>query len=142
MSYQIRKVDVWAVDLLNRPGMLARVLEMLAASGASLEFLVARRVTENTSRTFVAPLKGARQIRAAREAGLAPASGMHTLRLSGPDRPGLGAVLTRALADAGLNVRGVSIAAAQRRLLAYFAFRTAADAAAAQRAIRSALRRR
>lgn len=139
MSFKISKVDVWAVDLYNRPGMLARVLEALANGGANLEFIVARRVTENTARAFVAPLRGAAQLKAAREVGMARASGMHSLRIEGPDRPGLGALLTRRLADAGFNLRGLSAAALGKRSVTYIAFKTAAEAAQAMRVLKKAL---
>lgn len=136
MKLKIQKAEVWVVDVVNKPGMLARVLEALAGAGAALEFVVARRVTENTARAFVAPLKGARQARAAADVGMQKAAGMHTLRVEGLDKPGLGAALTRRLADAGLNLRGLSAAAIGRKSVCYVAFKTAGEAAAAQRVLR------
>ncbi len=56
MPYTVKKVDIWAGDILNRPGMLARVLESLTQAGAQLDFMIARRVNEQTSRLFVAPV--------------------------------------------------------------------------------------
>ena len=70
MPYTINKVDVWAGDILNRPGMLARVLEALANAGVHLEFMIARRVNEKTSRVFLAPIKGVKQQRIASDMGL------------------------------------------------------------------------
>ncbi|MBK8913671.1 MAG: ACT domain-containing protein [Phycisphaerales bacterium] len=138
MALKIGKTDVWAADVRNRPGMLARILEALAAAGADLEFVVARRVTENTSRVFVAPLKGAKQLRAAADVGLVRAAGMHCVCVSGPDRPGTGARLTRALAAAGLNLRGVSNAAVAGKFLCYFAFASAAEADVARKVLKRA----
>ncbi|QOJ15418.1 MAG: ACT domain-containing protein [Planctomycetia bacterium] len=138
MSLKITRADVWAMDVRNRPGMLARILEALATAGADLEFVVARRVTENTSRVFVAPLKGAKQLRAAADVGLQRAAGMHCVRVSGPDRPGAGARLTRALAAADLNLRGVSNAAIGSKFLCYFAFATADDADTARKVLKRA----
>ncbi|NUQ49540.1 MAG: ACT domain-containing protein, partial [Phycisphaerae bacterium] len=97
MSTRISKVEVYAADLRNQPGMLARVLEALANAGADLEFIVARRVTGNTARVFMAPLKGARQLRAAADVDVRRAAGMHALRIEAADRPGFGAALTRRL---------------------------------------------
>lgn len=139
MAYTIRKVEVWAADILNRPGTLARVLEALARAGASLEFLVARRVTENTSRVFVAPLKGNKQKRAAGDVGLVPAAGMHSIRIEGPDRPGLGVQMTRSVAAAGINIRGASAATIGRKSVFYMAFKTEAEGQAAAKAIRKQL---
>jgi predicted amino acid-binding ACT domain protein len=139
MSYKISRVDVWVADVLNRPGMLARILEALSSAGAELEFLVARRATRNTSRVFLAPLRGARQKRAAKDAGMIPADGLFALRITGRDRPGLGARLTRAVAAQGINLRGASAASIGNIALFYLAFESAGDASEAARAIRRAL---
>lgn len=135
MSYEITKVDVWAGPIEDRPGGLADTLEKLEAAGANLEFVVARRAPEQpgTGVVFVAPLNGAKQTRAAMQAGLAKADTMHSLRLEGPDKPGLGARITRVLADGGINLRGLSAAALGRRCVVYFAFDTAADAGKASK---------
>lgn len=136
MKYTIKPVEVWAGDILNRPGSLARVLEALTLAGADLEFIVARRVTANTSRVFVAPLRTARQRAAARDVELRVAEGIHALRIEGPDKPGLAAALARTCADAGLNMRGVSAAMIGRKCVFYVAFQSPAEATAAQRAFR------
>ena len=139
MSYTIRKVEVWAGDIMNRPEMLARLLEGLAQAGAQLEFLVARRVTEKTTRVFVSPLKGKKQKQAAESVGLVPAAGMHSIRIEGPDRPGLGAEIARCVAAAGINIRGASAAAVGRKGTFYLAFKTLAEATAAAKAVRKRL---
>jgi predicted amino acid-binding ACT domain protein len=140
MSYTIKKVEVWVADILNRPGTLARVLEALAEAGAALEFMIARRMTETTSRLFLAPLTGRKQKQAAAEVGVVPASGMHSIRIEGPDRRGLGAEVSRAVAAADINIRGVSAAALGRKMVFYLAFESAAEAKAAAAVIRKALR--
>ena len=55
------------------------------------------------------------------------------MRIEGPDKPGLGAQLTCALAKAGINLRGLSAAAIGKRCVVYLALDTAADAARQQR---------
>lgn len=139
MAANVKKVDVWVTDLANHPGTLARVLEALAQAGADLEFLIARQVDENTSRLFLAPLKGKKQQRAAAEVGLVPAQGMHSIRLEGLNRPGVGAELTRAISVAGLNIRGASAAAMGRQHVFYLAFNTEDDAKAATKVVRKVL---
>ena len=141
MSYTVKKVEVWAADVVNRPGMLARVLEALTEAGAQLEFLVARRVTEKTSRIFVAPLTGRKQKQAAEEVGMVPAAGMHGIRIDGPDRRGLGAEMARAVAAADINIRGASAATIGRKNTFYLAFESAEDAKTAAAALRKALRK-
>lgn len=140
MAYKLSKTTVWVGDYRNQPGNLARVLEGLAAAGAALEFMVARRVTEITARVFVAPLRNAKQRRAALDVGLVPATSMHCLRIEGPDRVGLGALLTRALAGRNINIRGASAAALGRRTVLYFAFAQASELTVASAVIRKALR--
>ncbi|MEE8170172.1 MAG: amino acid-binding protein, partial [Phycisphaerae bacterium] len=102
MAYDIRKVDVWVGDMADRPAALAEKLEAVAAAGAHLECVIARRAWNHPKRSvvFLAPLRGAAQARAARAVGLEKALGMNSLRVEGPDRPGLVAKLTRAVGDA------------------------------------------
>ena len=140
MAYSIRPVEVFAADMMNRPGRLARILEALAAAGANLEFVIARRVNENTSRAFLAPLKGKKALQAAAAVDLQKAKNMHALRIEGPDKPGLGAYLARCLASNGLNLRGLSAASMARRNVCYIAFATAADAAVATKILKKSLR--
>jgi len=140
MAYTIKKVEVWACDTLNKPGMLARVLEALTEAGAQLEFLIGRRITETTSRIYVAPLRTKKQKQAAADVGLVPAAGMNAVRLEGPDRRGLGAEIARAVAAAGINIRGISAAALARRAVFYLAFAEPAEAARAAAILRKLLR--
>lgn len=139
MAYTINKVEVWAGDILNRPGTLARVLEGLTNAGAQLEFMVARRVNEGSSRVFLAPIKGTKQQRAASDVGFARAKGMHSLRIEGPNRAGLGAEITRAVAGKGINLRGASAAAIGRKAVFYLAVETEQARKDAMRAVRNLL---
>jgi hypothetical protein len=142
MAYSIRKVDVWAAEIDDRPGGLAEKLEALAKAGASLEFVISRREADKPGRgvVFVTPLKGAKQSRAATEAGLNTTASLNSVRVEGPDRPGLGNKMTRALADAGINLRGVSGAAIGKKSVTYFAFDNADDAANAMKLLKQALK--
>ena len=105
MAYSIRKVDVWAAEIDDRPGGLAEKLAALAKAGASLEFIIARRAPDKPGRgvVFLTPVKGAKQKQAASEAGFGTTSSLQSVRVEGPDRPGLGTKMTRALADAGIR---------------------------------------
>jgi predicted amino acid-binding ACT domain protein len=68
---------------------------------------------------------------------LSPATGVAALRVEGIDRPGLGAKITGAIADAGINLRGLS-AAVLSRFVDYMAFDSAEDAEKAAKAIKAA----
>src|SRR5262245_53880416 len=123
MPYDISKVDVWAGDLQDQPGGLARVLQTLADAGADIEFLIARRTPEKpgTAVVYLTPIRGAKVIAAARQAGLSKAESLGSVRIEGPNRPGLGATIMNAIAESGINVRGTSASAAGNRSVAYFA---------------------
>jgi hypothetical protein len=140
MAFDISKVDVWVGQLPDRPRALMVRLEILSSAGANLEFVIARRDKRGKALVFMAPLKGATQIRAAAEAHLTKAARMHTLRIEGPNQPGLGEQITRALADESLNLRGLSAAAIGGRSVTYLRFRNTDDAQRARRALRRALR--
>jgi hypothetical protein len=132
------RVDTWAASIPDRAGALAAKLNALAAGGVNLELVVARRSAEKsgTGVVFVTPIKGARQIGAASVAGFTETSSLHTLRVEGPDKPGQGARILTALADAGLSLRGFSAAAIGKRFICHIAFDTEAQVVKAARIVR------
>jgi len=132
------RVDTWAASIPDRAGALAAELKALAGAGANLEFIIARRAPEKsgTGVVFVTPIKGARQVAAARAAGWTKTSSLHTLRVEGPDKPGQGARILSALADKGLNLRGVSAAAIGKKFVCHVALDAKTDAAKAGRIVR------
>ncbi len=139
MPYKISKVDVWTGPIEDKPGGLAVVLDALSAAGAQLEFLLARRDVPGKGVVFLAPLKGAKQTAAAKNACLAKGADLAALRIDGPDKPGIGATVAKALAAASINLRGLSAAAIGRQSVFYLAFDNKDDAAKAQRALAKAL---
>jgi hypothetical protein len=139
MSYTINKVEVWATDIPNRAGTLSHILKGVSNAGAQLEFLIARKVDDGTSRVFAAPIKGPKQQRAASAVGLARATGMHSLRIEGPDRAGLGAKITNAVAEKGINLRGASAAAIGKKAVFYLAMESEQDLKSATQAVRKLL---
>ena len=130
MKLKVSRTDAWAAPIEDRPGGLADILGALAAVGANLEFVIARRAPEKrgTGVVFITPLKGAKQIKAAGAAGFQKTDSLYTLRVQGADKPGTGAMLTRALAKAGINLRGFSAAALGKQYITHLALDTAADA--------------
>ena len=108
-----------------------------------MEFLIARRAPEKPGKgvLFMAPLRGEDSTRAALQAGLSQWTSVCTLRVEGPDRPGLGALVAWTVANEGINVRGVSGAKLGERSVFYLAFDNAADADKASEALTSALNR-
>ena len=139
MAMRVTKEDVWAGDLSDIPGGLARVLEALGGARASLDCVIARRRPDRPGSgvVFLTPVNGAKVQQAAREAGLSPAADVATLRVEGADKPGLGGRVARAVADAGVNLRGLSAAVLGTKFVAYLGFDSQADADKAMQAIKS-----
>ena len=140
MKLDVARIDVWVAGIEDRPGGLAAKLSGLAEAGVNLEFLMARRAPERPEKAvvFAAPLKGVRQTRAARQLGFHKSKSVHGLRVSGPDKPGLGLMLAEMLAEAGINLRGFSGVAVGRRATFHIAFDSVSDAGKAARVLRRA----
>jgi hypothetical protein len=133
MDLLVERVDVWAATIEDRPGTLAGVLSALREAGADLQFLISRRGDKpGTGVVFVTPLQNDREVRAATQVGFNVAHNLHSIRVLGEDRPGVGAELTQKLAQAGINLRGFSASAIGRQFVAYIALDTADDTAKAE----------
>jgi hypothetical protein len=130
MKMDISRDDVWAASIEDRPGGLAEKLSALAEAGADLEFLVARRAPEKpgTGVVFVTPIQGPKQIQAAKGAGFVKTESLHGVRIATGNKPGFGAELTTQLAEAGINLRGLSAATISNRAILHLAFDSDADA--------------
>jgi hypothetical protein len=141
MSYQISKEDVWAGEIEDRAGALAGKMEALSRAGVNLEFVIARRAPDKPGKgvVFMAPFRGEESVRAAGDAGLSQWTSATTLRIEGPDRAGLGALIAGTVAGEGINMRGLSGAKLGERAVFYLAVDSAADAAKASAALQSAL---
>jgi hypothetical protein len=132
MALSVKRITLWRADVDNRPGILADALAPLAAAGAGLRLVMGYRFPQTPERSAIEvfPVSGRRATAAAREAGLA-ASDIPCLLVEGDDRPGLGAAMARALADAGINIAFVMAQVIGRRFTAALGF---PDEEAAKRA--------
>lgn len=137
MAMKVKRVDVWAAEIQDRPGGLAEKLKALAEAGADLSFIIARRAPDKpgTGVVFLTSLRK-KQLAVAKELGFSKTRSLHSLRVRAADRPGLGARMTAALAEGGISLRGLSAAAMGKRALTYLAFDTAEDADKAIRILR------
>ena len=138
MSLTVTKVDVWAAQIEDKPGGLAKLLGTLAGAGANLECVIARRDPSNAGKgvAFLTPVKGAVR-KAATAEGLKPAEKLATLKVEGNDAPGIGSRIMSAIADAGVNLRGVSGAVVGRKFVVYLGFDEKADADKAARVLKA-----
>ena len=124
----VERVVVWAATIEDKPGGLAHVLAELREEGADLQFIISRRAEPGKGVVFVTPLRGDREIAAAAQVGFNVAHTLHSVRVMGPDRPGVAAELTERLAGAGINLRGFSLSVIGRQYLAYAAVDSLNDA--------------
>jgi hypothetical protein len=140
MSISVQRVDVWAAGIADKAGGLAAVLSGLRDVGADLDFIVARRSPEKPGMgvVFVAPLRGDKVIAAATNLGFDLTTSLHSIRVEGVNKAGLAAELTGKLAEAGINLRGLSAATTGDRFIMYLAIDSEADADKATAILRQA----
>jgi hypothetical protein len=138
MSYSVNKVEMWAGEIDDRAGGLATKLEALAKAGADLEIVVARRQPNAAGKgiVFLGPVTGA-VTKAAEAAGLTKSRDLVALRVEGPNKPGECSRLARKLADAGLNLRGLSATTAGSNFVLSLGFDSDGDANKAVRILRA-----
>mgnify|MGYP005841287579 FL=1 len=139
MALKVSKALVLAAEIQDQPGGLAGALAPLAQAGANLEFLIARRRADMPGRgvVFIPQPKGKKAHDAAKAAGFNPTATIPTLRVEGADKPGLGYQIMRAIADAGVSMRGASAAVIGKNFVAYIGFDTTEGADAAAKAVRA-----
>ena len=127
MNVIAEQEEVWAASMEDKPGTLGNKLAALAAAGADLGFIIARRSPEKpgTGVVFVTPLRGDREIRAATTEGFAITSHLHSLRVEGTNEPGIAAKVAQKVSQAGLNLRGFSGAVIGTQFVLHLAFDTA-----------------
>jgi hypothetical protein len=130
MDLIVEHEEVWAATIEDKVGALANKLSGLAEAGADLDFIIARRAPDKpgTGVVFVTPLRGDREVRAATALGFSVTSRLHAVRVEGVNEPGIVAKLTQKLAEAGINLRGLSAAVIGTRFNVHLGFDTAEDA--------------
>src|ERR671923_153493 len=138
MAIKASRIDVWMTIIDDRAGGAAEKLEALAKAGADLEVVFARRTPEQPGQgiLFAGPIEGAKVTRAAQEAGFKRSDSIQGVRIEGTDKPGLGARISRAVADSGVNMRGMNAMAIGKNFLSFLALDSADDAAKVVKALR------
>jgi hypothetical protein len=138
MNLKATRATLWAASIEDRPAGLADKIEPLANAGARLEFILARRAPETPGKgvVFLAPLAGLKQCRTAVNNGFYRANGLHSVRIEGTDKPGLAAKIARALAEAGINLRGFSATRVGRKFIGYLALDDIDDVSASMRVLK------
>jgi hypothetical protein len=139
MAITVKKVTLWRKEVPHEVGILAGVLEPLAAAGTNLRVVMG--YTFPTPSGYAAievfPISGKKATAAATAAGLS-ASPIACLHVEGDDRAGLGAAMARAIASAGISMSFVMAETVGRKFSAVFGFASDGEASAAIKAIKSA----
>jgi len=139
MAYTVSKVDIWTGEIDDRTGGLAAKLRPLANAGANPELVIARRQPHLPGKgvVFLGPLKGAKASAAASAAQLTRATNMAALRVEGTNKPGECHRLTERLANAGINLRGLSAIVVGKKSVLAIAFDSEADADQAAKVLKA-----
>jgi len=129
MPVKVKKITLWRKELENRPGTLAEALEPFGKAGADLQVVMGYCYPGDRSKAAVElfPVASKKPTAAAQSAGLAPA-GIPALHVEGDNRAGLGHAITRALADAGVNLDFLVAQVIGRKYSAVLGFENDADA--------------
>jgi predicted amino acid-binding ACT domain protein len=143
MALTIKRITLWRREVANQPGVLASTLEPLARAGADLRLVMGYRFPEATGRAAIEvfPVSGKKVSAGAEAAGL-QAFDLACLLVEGDNRPGLGAALARALADARVNIVFLVAQVVGRRFTAAIGFESEAALTQASRVIKAAVRQR
>ena len=139
MKLKMKQIDVWAAEIQDEPGGLARTLRTVADCGADLDCVLARRTPEHDGKgvVFMTTLNDRRQLDGAGQAGLHRVTHLATLKIEGTDHPGIGADLTGIVADAGVSLHGITSTVIGRRFVCYASFDSVADMQKALGAIKA-----
>ena len=126
----VEKIDIWTVEMDDRPGATTGLFSVLAEAGADLQFALARRQPDKLGKgiLFVSPIQPGKVEEAARRAGFASRSDVVGVRVTADNKPGLGFKMTQALGAAGLNLRALSAHTIGKQCVIVAAFDNAADA--------------
>jgi hypothetical protein len=129
MALTVKKITLWRMEVENRSGVLASVLGPLANAGADLQVVMGYRFPGNESKAAIEvyPVSRKKVVDAATTAGLS-ASTIPTLLVEGDNKPGLGKVMTEAMAGAGINLSFLVTQVIGKRYSCVIGFENEADA--------------
>jgi hypothetical protein len=139
MSVTVKQITLWRVEVENKPGVLARTLESLAATGADLQVVMGYRYPGGGEKAAIEvyPVTTKKSVAAAQAAGLG-ASSISTLLVEGDNKPGLAHAVAKAIGDAGINLGFLVAQVVGRRYSAVVGCESEADAKNAAALIKKA----
>ena len=126
MAVTVKTIKYWRGVVQHKPGVLAGILEPMAAAGQNLQVVMGYRMGEGRAAIELYPVTGKKAASSARAAGLSiPA--VPALLVQGDDKAGLGHAIASRLSDAGINIAFMVAQVVGRRFSAVFGFENEAD---------------
>ncbi|MBM4090770.1 MAG: amino acid-binding protein [Planctomycetes bacterium] len=134
-TLKVERVEVWEASIQDESGGLARVLAGLRDAGADLDVIICRRTPHKPGGgvVYVAPLRGDEQVSAAAMLGFNVTTSVQSVRVEGDNEAGVASLITQQLAEAGINLRGLTAAVTGERFILYIGLDSTEDAAKAVR---------
>lgn len=141
MAVTVKKITLCRGEVQNKPGVLAKVLGPLAEAGADLQIVMGYHYhgAGDKAAIEVYPVSGKKALTAARGVGLG-ASSIPALLVQGDNRPGLGAAIAQAIAEAGINLGFLVAQVIEAKFSAVMGFEDEAAASKAVSLIKKAVR--
>ncbi|WP_321969166.1 hypothetical protein [Paraburkholderia tropica] len=129
MEFSVETLDAWRAEIGVQPSVLADKLEALGGAGADLALVLARFDTLDRAHgsVLIAPGTADSAKDAAREVGFDLGHRLHLIRIEGPERRSLTALIIRRLADNGVNIKGFWASSVGPRFTAAIAVDTTED---------------
>jgi hypothetical protein len=139
MPVQVKRITLWWKEIENRTGSLASTLEPVAKAGADLEIVMGYCYPGDRAKAAVEvyPVANKKATAAAESAGLS-ASAIPAVLVQGDNRAGLGHAITKAVADAGVNLDFLVAQVIGRKFSAVLGFENDGDANKATTLIKKA----
>jgi hypothetical protein len=139
MAVTVKRITLWRKELEHKAGTLAETLDPLAKAGTDLQVVMGYRYPGEGGKAAVElyPIGNKKATQVAQGAGLA-ASGIAALIVEGDNRPGMGHAITKALAEAGVNLDFLVAQVIGRKYSAVVGFENEADAVKAMALIKKA----
>jgi hypothetical protein len=128
MAVTVKAITLWRQEAENKPGILAKALELFAAGSTDLQVVMGYRYPANKAKAAIElyPVMGKKLHKVAEAAGLS-ASSIPTLLIEGDNKPGLGHAIAQAIAEAGINLDFLIAQVVGRRYAAVVGFDNEVD---------------
>jgi len=126
MAVTVKTIKYWRGVVEHQPGVLAGVLEPIAASGQNLQVVMGYRMGEGKAAIELYPVTGKKSVAAIQASGFSIPP-VPAVLVQGDDKAGLGHALAKGLSDAGVNIAFMVAQVVGRRFSAVFGFENEAD---------------